>query len=46
MVKVRKTIVVDKELWKKIKIKAAEEEKTISELFEEMIKEKLRKGIK
>jgi predicted CopG family antitoxin len=39
--KIRKTIVVDKELWKKIKIQAAKEEKTISELFEEMIKKKL-----
>jgi hypothetical protein len=37
----RTTILVDKELWKKFRIKAMEESKSASRLLEEMIKKRL-----
>jgi hypothetical protein len=37
----RTTILIDRELWKKFKIKAIEENKTYSQLLEEVIKQKL-----
>ncbi len=36
------TIVVDDELWKKLKIQAISENKTVSEYVEEMIRRKIR----
>lgn len=41
--KKRFTTTLDEELLKKLKIIAVQEDKTISEIFEELIKEKLNK---
>lgn len=42
--KKRFTTTLDEELLKKLKIIAVQEDKTISEIFEELIKEKIKRG--
>jgi predicted CopG family antitoxin len=39
--KIRATVYIDKELWKKFQKKAIDEDKSASELFEELVKKKL-----